>query len=144
MYGDILQLDLLWWSLWNAQKYYHYVAHKEPTQYCRSIILLKQKNKLTEKKTVFVITTGVGLGQWVLEEGSQRCRRLVMRQTSTRDVMYNMTNKINMIVCNIGKPLRLNPKSSYHKKKTFYFFNFVSICDDECSGSSLWWSLQDA
>ena len=74
---------------------------------------------------VFAITIGVGLGQWVLEEGSQRYRHLVMRQTSTRDVMYNMTNIINMTGCNTRKLLRVNPKSSYCKKKNFFSISLI-------------------
>ena len=41
--------------------------------------------------------------------------------------MYNIINVFSTAVCCKQKLLRINPKSSQHKKKIFYFFNFVSI-----------------
>ena len=40
---------------------------------------------------------------------------------------------------------RVNPKSSHHKEKILlcYFFNFVSIWDDECPLNVLWSSFHD-
>ena len=40
---------------------------------------------------------------------------------------------------------RLNPKSSHHTEKILlcYFFNFISIWDDECSLHLLWSSFHD-
>ena len=50
----------------------------------------------------------------------------------TKDVMYNTINlsKCHMLCMEVVN--RVNPKSSGHKEKN-YFFNFVSICDDRYS-----------
>ena len=37
----------------------------------------------------------------------------------------------------------VNPESSPHKKKKFYFFNFVFIWDDRCSLTLVWSSFHD-
>ena len=46
--------------------------------------------------------------------------------------MYNMKNINTAVYLTVVK--RVNQKSSYHiHTNIFYFFNFVSMCDDGCS-----------
>ena len=58
----------------------------------------------------------------------------LIRSISTRDVVYNMINIINNVVCDIVKLFKqVNPKSSYHKKIffldfNFYLFEIIDVC----------------
>ena len=55
----------------------------------------------------------------------------VIRQMSTRDIIYNMINIINTI----AKYERVNPKSSHHKENMFYSPSLILYLWDD--GESL-------
>ena len=54
--------------------------------------------------------------------------------------MYNMINIINYWMLYINNVIY--PKNSHHNN-FFYYFNLVSIGDDEYSLNLLWWSFHD-
>ena len=56
-------------------------------------------NSHIEKEIRFVVTRGAGLGKWM--KAVKRYKLPVIRQISSRDVMYNMINIINTAVCYI-------------------------------------------
>ena len=58
----------------------------------------------------------------------KRYKLPVIRQISTRDIMYNIANIINTNVLYITVPKIVNLESAHKKRKHFlYFFNSVSI-----------------
>ena len=46
------------------------------------------------------------VGERELDDGNQKHKLKIIREISTRDVVYNMINVINTAVCNIQKLLR--------------------------------------
>ena len=62
---------------------------------------LKKKSKLIEKKPRFVVGRGQGWDKEELDEGGYKVETPSYKEISTRNVMYNMINIINMIVCYI-------------------------------------------
>ena len=62
----------------------------------------QQTNKLIEKEISFVVTRGEGWKEGVLDEGDQRYKLPIVRYISTGDIMYNMVNIINTIICYIS------------------------------------------
>ena len=70
------------------------VVYQELTQ---SIILQKQTD--SEKENRVLVNRGGVWGNGKLDEDSQKYKLPVIREMSTRDVMYNMINIINTAVC---------------------------------------------
>jgi len=77
---------------------------------------LKNPTKLRGKDIRFVVTRGVGRGNW---------RKVVKiyrpALTGPRDVMYNMATTANKVV------ERVDPKSCHHKENFFSFYCVVII-----------------
>ena len=68
------------------------------------------------------------MGAGELDEGGQKVPTCSYKLISTRDVMYKMINIINTAVSQIKVVKRVNPVSSHHKGKIFFFYFFnVSI-----------------
>ena len=51
----------------------------------------------------------------------------VIRQISTRDIMYSTINIVNTVLDYTGKLLRINPKRSHHMGKIFFSISLLSI-----------------
>ena len=59
-----------------------------------------------------------------MDEGGQKDKLSVIRQISTRNIMYSMINAIMLLYTKVVK--RGNFKNSYHNKNCFvFFYNFV-------------------
>ena len=112
----------------------HYVVHQELKQCCRSIILQKRTNKSLKKRSDLWLPEAGARGRRNWIKVVKRYQLPVIRLA--RDAMYNMINIIDTAA--YMKVLkRLNPKSSHHKEKIFFFY-FVSIWDDGCLLNLLW------
>ena len=84
------------------------------------VLQINYTSKINSQKYRLVVTRRGVLGRRIWMKAVSRYQLSLIRSISTRDVVYNMINIINNVVCDILKLFKqVNPKSSYHKK--FFF-----------------------